>query len=144
MAQQHPEEVLDFLLYMNRRQYFEAHEVLEGYWHGERIDFYKGLIQVAVALYHLHSGNIAGCRALFTRARELLTPYAPQFRALDVQRVLDYIDDALLRIPNVIEMEREEALALGVHPIDMRLEDGTVLPEEPVVPLDEEGEGDDA
>ncbi|MBL0387220.1 DUF309 domain-containing protein [Tumebacillus sp. ITR2] len=138
MTEQHPEEVLDYLLYMNRRQYFEAHEVLEGYWHGERIDFYKGLIQVAVALYHLNTGNIAGCRALFTRARELLTPYAPEFRAVDVQRVLTYIDDSLALIPNVIEMEAADARALGVQPIDMWLEDGTELPLEPVVPLDEE------
>jgi hypothetical protein len=140
MAEQHPEEVLDYLLYMNRRQYFEAHEVLEGYWHGERIDFYKGLIQVAVALFHLNTGNIAGCRALFTRAHELLTPYRPEFRALNVERVLGYIEACLARIPNVIGMEAAEARALGIEAIEMRLEDGTVLPEEPVVPLDEEDE----
>ncbi|PWK15916.1 DUF309 domain-containing protein [Tumebacillus permanentifrigoris] len=138
MAEQHPEEVLDYLLYMNRRQYFEAHEVLEGYWHGERIDFYKGLIQVAVALFHLNTGNIAGCRALFTRAHELLTPYQPEFRALNVQRVLNYIEDSLACIPNVVGMEAVEARALGVEALQLWLEDGTELPAEPVVPLDEE------
>lgn len=138
MESQHPEEFLDYLLYMNRQQYFEAHEVLEGYWHGERIDYYKGLIQVAVGLYHLNTGNIAGFRALFTRAQELLTPYRPEFRALNVQRVIDYIEEALAKVPYVVGMEAAEARALGVQPLQMWLEDGTVLPLVPVVPLDEE------
>jgi predicted metal-dependent hydrolase len=130
MATAHPMEVLLFIKYVNEADYFEAHEVLEGYWHSDRIDFYKGLIQLAVGLYHLHSGNIAGCRRLFMRSKELLAPYAPKFREIDVARILDYLNDCLKKVPNVVEMERDEVRALGVKPIQLWLEDGTPIPDE--------------
>lgn len=129
-AHEHPMEYLLFLKYVNEVDYFEAHEVLEGYWHSDRIDFYKGLIQLAVGLYHLNSGNTAGFRQLLTRARQLLTPYAPEFRAMNVARVLDYVDDCLQKVPNVVEMEREDVQKLGVEPIQLWLEDGTPIPDE--------------
>lgn len=127
---QHPAEYLYFIKYVNEEDYFEAHEVLEGYWHGERIDFYKGLIQVAVGSYHLRSGNIAGARALWTRAAELLQPYRPEFRAMDVERILAYLDDCLSKLPQVVEMERDEVALLGIEPIRLWLEDGTPIPTE--------------
>lgn len=127
-VEQHPEEYLYFIKYMNEEDYFEAHEVLEGYWHGERIDFYKGLIQVAVGSYHLRTGNIAGARALWSRAKQLLTPYRPQFRELNVERILAYLEDCLVRLPYRVEMEREEVRQLGIEPLHLWLEDGTPLP----------------
>ena len=130
MTEEHPIEYLLFMKYMNEEDYFEAHEVLEGYWHGDRIDFYKGLIQVSVGLFHLGTGNIAGARALLSRAHQLLKPYAPKFRELDVARILNYLEESLGRIPNVVEMEREEAKALGVEPLRLWLEDGTPIPTE--------------
>jgi predicted metal-dependent hydrolase len=139
MGEQHPVEYLAYLHYMNVNDYFEAHEVLEGYWHGERIDFYKGLIQVAVGLFHLNNGNIVGARALMQRAHELLTPYAPEFRALNVTRILAYLQDCLVRIPMVVELEREEVRALGIEPLRLWLEDGTEIPDEVVLPEEDEG-----
>lgn len=131
MREQHPEEMLHFIRYVNEEEYYEAHDVLESYWHSERINFYKGLIQVAVGSYHLRVGNIAGARALFTRAMELLQPYSPEFRALDVQHVLAWLESSLARIPDCVEMEREEVAQLGIEPIRLWLLDGTPLPTEP-------------
>ena len=127
---------LYYIKYMNEEDYFESHEVLESYWHSDRIDFYKGLIQVAVGLFHLRTGNIAGSRQLLTRAHQLLKPYSPEFRALNVERVLAYIEDCLERIPNVVEMERDEVAALGIAGIRLWLEDGTPIPAD-----DHEGRG---
>ncbi|MFD2169112.1 DUF309 domain-containing protein [Tumebacillus lipolyticus] len=143
MREEHPIEYLLFLKYVNEVDYFEAHEVLEGYWHSDRIDFYKGLIQLAVGLYHLNSGNVAGCRLLLTRAKELLSPYSPQFRALDVARILDYLDDCLARIPHVVEMERDDVQQLGIEPIKLWLEDGTEIPQEVPAWFIEEEERDE-
>lgn len=126
----HPDEYLYYIKYMNEQDYFEAHEVLESYWHGERIDFYKGLIQVAVGSYHLRAGNIAGARALWTRAGELLRPYRPEFRAMNVERILRYMEESLQRIPFVIEMEKEDVRALQIEPLLLWLEDGTPIPTE--------------
>lgn len=136
MTEPHPPDYLYYIKYMNEEDYFEAHEVLESYWHGDRIDFYKGLIQVAVGLFHLRTGNIAGCRQLLARAHQLLTPYAPEFRALDVARILRYLEETLARVPQVVELERPEVAALGITGLQLWLEDGTPIPTE-----DHEGRG---
>lgn len=134
----HPEDLLYFIKYMNEEDYFEAHEVLEGYWHSDRIDFYKGLIQLAVGLYHLRTGNIGGAHALLARSSELLQPYRPEFQSVDLERVLAYIADCRARIPRVAEMEREDVQRLGIEGIRLWLEDGTPIPTE--VPREEEHE----
>lgn len=123
MSEMIPQEFLDYIKYMNEEDYFEAHEVLEDLWHSDRIDFYKGLIQVAVATFHLRHGNIAGSRALFQRAQELLTPYLPSFRRVDVQYVIEYLNDCLAKIPDVVEMERQEVEKLQIKGIRMFLLD---------------------
>ncbi|WP_380028735.1 DUF309 domain-containing protein [Effusibacillus consociatus] len=116
-----PQKFLAYLQYMNEEDYFEAHEVLEDLWHSDRIDFYKGMIQVAVAIFHLRNGNIKGARYLFSRAKSLVTPYLPHYRRINVQQVIAYIDDCLKKIPDVIEMEREEVDMLGIKGIRLEL-----------------------
>ncbi|GAX91567.1 hypothetical protein EFBL_3257 [Effusibacillus lacus] len=121
MEESIPQEFLDYLRYLNEENYFEAHEVLEDLWHTDRIDFYKGLIQVAVAIFHLRNGNIKGSRYLFERAKFLLTPYLPHFRLVDVRKVIDYIEECLAIIPDVSEMERDEVERLGIPGIRIQL-----------------------
>ena len=61
--------------HFNRGDYFEAHEEWEKAWYGregEESRFLKGLIQVAVALYHLESGNLAGARKVMGTALDYL------------------------------------------------------------------------
>jgi len=71
--------------------FFEAHEILEAFWvgyRGEDRDFYRGLIQAAVALHHLKSGNSAGASSVAARARANIAPYAPRHGGVDVEVVL--------------------------------------------------------
>lgn len=72
--------------------FFEAHEILERFWIGYRGDdreFYRGLIQAAVALHHLTTGNTAGASSVAARARGKLAPYAPRHGGIDVEAVLN-------------------------------------------------------
>ncbi|HEU4962336.1 MAG TPA: DUF309 domain-containing protein [Bacilli bacterium] len=136
--EQHPLDYLLYVKYMNEEDYFEAHEVLEGYWHGDRIDFYKGLIQLAVGLYHLGSGNVGGFHALFKRAIELLQPYRPEYRAMDVERIVRYMEECRSQVPQVALMEREDVEKLGVERIRLSLTDGTPIPTVDPRPKEEE------
>jgi uncharacterized protein len=71
--------------------FFEAHEILEAFWvvyRGDDRDFYRGLIQAAVALHHSGTGNAAGATSLCARARANLEPYAPRYVAVDVDAIL--------------------------------------------------------
>ena len=79
-------------------RYFEAHEILEAYWvsyGGPDRDFFKGLIQAAVALHHAAEGNAAGARGVGARAQRHLNPYAAGHHGVDVARVLELLDSAV-------------------------------------------------
>jgi len=76
----------------NRRQYHEGHDAWEELWietTGHQRDFYKGLIQAAIALYHLENGNTVGAQRLWAGCRRLLAPYRPKHLGLDLELLLD-------------------------------------------------------
>ena len=82
----------EYFAALEDERFFEAHEILEGYWidyQGVDRDFYKGMIQAAVALHHAARGNAAGAAAVARRARDLVAPYAPRHAGVDVAAVLD-------------------------------------------------------
>ena len=73
-------------------RFFDAHEILEQYWvayHGPDRDFYRGLIQAAVALHHARSGNPKGASSVAARARANLAPYAPVHAGVDVAAMIE-------------------------------------------------------
>lgn len=77
----------------NAGMYFECHDVLEEMWSGLRgdgRDFFQGLIQVAVALYHLGRGNAEGARSMMGRALARFERYPDRFFGFDLgaQRAL--------------------------------------------------------
>lgn len=66
-----------YLIYFNRdRDYFECHEVLEELWLAKnREPLYKGLLQVAVGLFHFRRGNIRGSLKMLQSAADKLQNY---------------------------------------------------------------------
>jgi predicted metal-dependent hydrolase len=80
-----PEEVLLFrkgVEEFNAGRFFECHEILEELWHrvrGEARDFFQGLIQVAVGLYHLDNGNLRGSRSQLEKGLHRLQGYASPY-----------------------------------------------------------------
>lgn len=75
----------------NHHQFFRCHEVLESLWldtRGRERDFYKGLIQAAVAFYHWSRGNPRGALSLYRSSSRYLRKYAPACLGLDVKDFL--------------------------------------------------------
>jgi hypothetical protein len=73
-------------------RYYDAHEILETFWisyRGDDRDFYKGLIQAAVALHHAAQGNTAGARSVARRASRRIAPFAPRHQGVDVAAMLE-------------------------------------------------------
>jgi predicted metal-dependent hydrolase len=71
----------------NSGYFFECHETLEDLWSGLRgsaRDFLQGLIQVAVAFYHLGNGNLAGALSLIDRALGRLAPYPDRYLGFEL------------------------------------------------------------
>jgi uncharacterized protein len=74
------------ILFFNRQDYFEAHEVWESLWMesaGPERRFYQALIQAAVALYHFGNGNLRGAVKLFHSSKNYMQPYGERYLGLD-------------------------------------------------------------
>ncbi|MGB7769009.1 MAG: DUF309 domain-containing protein [Verrucomicrobiia bacterium] len=75
----------------NRRQFYEAHEVLENLWlkdkHGANGAFYKGLIQLAGAFVHLQKNRPPPAAALFKLACANFEKYPRVHEHLNLETV---------------------------------------------------------
>ena len=81
----------------NEQLFYEAHDVLEELWLGQRdgpnYGFYKGLIQFAGAFVHLQKNRLRPAGALFKLSRKYLAPYPEIHEGLDLRRVRAMIDE---------------------------------------------------
>jgi len=71
----------------NTGYYFECHDTLEELWSGLRggqRDFFQGLIQVAVAFYHLGRGNQSGAASMLERALARFERYPDRYFGFDL------------------------------------------------------------
>ena len=96
MVAQHRGQKLDphYLGYFdcfNRREYYEAHDVLEQLWladkYGPNGVFYKGLIQLAGAFVHLQKNRLRPAAALFKLALANLEKYPRVHESLNLATV---------------------------------------------------------
>ena len=74
------------ILFFNRGDFFEAHEVWEGLWlegAGPDKRFYQGLIQAAVALCHFCNGNVRGAAKLYRSGRDYTERYSSPHLGMD-------------------------------------------------------------
>ncbi len=75
----------------NAGRYLASHELFDELWEaseGGDADFFKGLIQAAIALHHFQSGNLEGAAKLYSGHRRFLAAFLPHHRGLDVERFL--------------------------------------------------------
>ncbi|HEU5180570.1 MAG TPA: DUF309 domain-containing protein [Candidatus Polarisedimenticolia bacterium] len=93
-----PSDLTEGLEHFNRGDYFEAHEAWEKTWYGregEEGRFLKGLIQVAVALYHLESGNLNGARKVMGTALDYLKEFDEVRTGVDLGALRRQMDPLL-------------------------------------------------
>lgn len=82
----------------NQGEYYACHDTLEAIWMeaGEpHRTFYQGILQMAVALYHLSNGNGRGAVILLGEGMKRLRPYQPDYGDVDVGGLL-MVGDRLL------------------------------------------------
>ncbi|MBI1884100.1 MAG: DUF309 domain-containing protein [Chlamydiae bacterium] len=85
----YPQVYLDGIQCFNEGKYFECHELLESLWleaTGIPEVFYQGLIQEAVAIYHLENKNLWGATSLFQLGLEKLAKVPDIFMGLEVRK----------------------------------------------------------
>lgn len=87
----------------NRQEYFDCHETLEDCWReqpGVEREATQGIIQIAVAYYHLKRGNVKGGLKLFERGLPRVKKFAPICLGLDLANLVEQveIDHKLLQL----------------------------------------------
>lgn len=114
------ESVLDYGIDLfNNRSFYRCHDVMEHLWgHGDNSlrDFYRGILQIAVALYHLNGDNLRGAVSLLESGTVLLRGYSPQTCGLDVDDLIFQSQKLLGRLkegkrsedPGSIKIKRKE------------------------------------
>jgi uncharacterized protein len=74
----------------NRQEFFAAHEHLEDAWratHGHARLFLQGITQVAVAMHHHSTGNVAGGISVLARALRNLAGYPERYSGIELERL---------------------------------------------------------
>lgn len=115
----HPEFEAHYLGYFkcfNAQLYYEAHDVLEELWlgdkHGPQGNFFKGLIQVAGGFVHLklqrefpkhrvHGQRLPPAARLFGLALKNFQPYPAHHRALNLETVRRLCHDYIGRLESL-------------------------------------------
>jgi uncharacterized protein len=86
-----PPEWIQGINEFNDREYYACHDTLEALWM-DSIDpdkkFYQGVLQIAVACYHLHNRNWRGAVTLLGEGIGRLPYYQPIYAGIDVTRLI--------------------------------------------------------
>jgi predicted metal-dependent hydrolase len=123
-GREHDAHYLGYFECFNRQLFYEAHDVLEELWLGQRSGpnyaFYKGLIQLAGAFVHLQKNRLRPAAALFKLAEANLKQYPARHQDLDVATVLALIQTWLQRLEagrfESNPLQADNAPELGLEP----------------------------
>ncbi len=124
MTESLPSEWLQGISEFNAREYYACHDTLEALWM-DSIDpdkkFYQGVLQIAVACYHLHNRNWRGAVTLLGEGIGRLPYYQPVYAGIDVAKLIGDSSN-LLKILQSIGID-----GIGEF-VDRLAQDSTLLP----------------
>lgn len=125
------ERLLSYLYYFNvQADYYECHEYGESLWlDSGRPVVLKGLIQAAVAIYHLQNGNVKGGYAMWLRARGYLTPSLPVYEGMDLVSLIRDLDALFRLVPTHWQnsiVDPKQIVALTLPTVRILLTDAQV------------------
>jgi uncharacterized protein len=108
----------------NSREYYACHDTLEALWM-DSIDpdkkFYQGVLQIAVACYHLHNRNWRGAVTLLGEGIGRLPYYQPVYAGIDVTKLIQDSRNLLTTLQSIGAEGIEDF-------VDRLAQDSSVLP----------------
>lgn len=118
MSEDIPQQFWQGVEQFNAGEFYACHDILEALWieatEPEKT-FYQGILQIAVALYHLGNGNLRGAMILLGEGSNRLRRYPSEYSGIDVDELLNQ-SAALLQILHQTELERNTAPNLNQDP----------------------------
>ena len=111
----------------NQQQFYECHDLLEAIWM-ESIErdrnFYQGILQIAVACYHLGNGNWRGAVVLLGEGIRRLADYQPTYYGLDVSQLRT---DSYQLLQDLQPMTDEQFTQFVQRLASLKAEDGSKI-----------------
>ncbi len=99
----------------NRQEFYSCHDTLEAIWM-EAMEpqrtFYQGILQIAVALYHLGNDNLRGATILLGEGLTRLRRYQPTYAEVDVTALVTQSSELLTKLQQM-QLVGGEAIALN-------------------------------
>jgi uncharacterized protein len=103
----------------NQQQFYACHDTLEAIWM-EAMEpqrtFYQGILQIAVALYHLGNANVRGATILLGEGTNRLRRYQPIYAGVDVAALVEQSMGLLAEL-QMAQLEGTGAPHLLSHPL---------------------------
>ena len=100
----YPLEYYEFFVKFNEGDYYTCHDLLEEMWMTDKGNlFFKGLLQMSVAIYHYEYGNVKGARLMMQAAHDYLQGYRPKHWGIDLEEVYVFIENCLAIFPKDID-----------------------------------------
>lgn len=91
MSNQLPPEFWHGIQQFNQQEFYACHDTLEALWleasEPERT-LYQGILQIAVAIYHLGNQNLRGAMILLGEGIGRLSRYQPEYAGLNIRQLL--------------------------------------------------------
>lgn len=104
----------------NQRQFYACHDTLEALWMEAtetKKTFYQGILQIAVACYHLGNHNWRGAVILLGEGIRKLRDYEPDYQQIDVTNLIE-VSANLLTYLQQIQPEEVSQLANQLNNLD--------------------------
>ena len=99
-----PSEWIQGINEFNQGEYYACHDTLEALWM-DSIDpdkrFYQGVLQIAVACYHLHNRNWRGAVTLLGEGIGRLPYYQPIYAGIDVSQLIQTSSNLLRTLQSI-------------------------------------------
>ncbi|MBP0021093.1 MAG: DUF309 domain-containing protein [Cyanobacteria bacterium SBLK] len=87
-----PKAFLQGIEEFNRREFYTCHDTLEALWMESaepHKQFYQGILQIAVACYHLENCNWQGAVTLLGEGTRRIRDYQPDYEGIDVTKLFE-------------------------------------------------------
>jgi uncharacterized protein len=99
-----PEQFWQGVREFQQGQFYECHDTLEALWIEAREPnktFFQGILQIAVACYHLSNNNWRGSVILLGEGIRRLVTYQPEYIGLDIEHLVNTSADLLEHLQRI-------------------------------------------
>jgi uncharacterized protein len=115
-----PEQFWQGVREFQQGQFYECHDTLEALWIEAREPnktFFQGILQIAVACYHLSHNNWKGAVILLGEGIRRLVTYQPEYVGLDIEYLVNTSADLLEHLQHIGPEGAKEYNLQTVDPI---------------------------